>query len=98
MTTSATPKRESHYLKTIRSKACPAVAANIFRRKAPDGSLYLDFEISRAWKSGEREGYSSRFFAQHCEGIIEAAENATAWIEQNAAFDDGLPDQSPNGH
>ncbi len=97
MTTETTPNRESHYVTTVRSKACPAIAANIFRRQAKNGSHYLDYEINRAWKTEEREGYSTRFFAQHCEGIVEVAEGATAWIEQNPVFEDGLPEHSSNG-
>ena len=90
-------KRESNYVTTIRSAVCPAIAANIFRRSTPDGHTYLDYEISRAWKSGNREGYSSRFYARNREGIKEVAELASDWIERNPQAADGLPEQPVNG-
>ena len=53
--------KESNYVNTIRSKVDPAIAANIFRRATQDGHTYLDYELSRAWKTEKREGYSNRF-------------------------------------
>ena len=81
--------KESNYVITLRSEICPAIAANVFRRSTPDGHLYLDFEISRAWKSGNREGYSSRFYARNREGIKEVADLASDWIEKNPQAADG---------
>lgn len=89
--------KESHYVVTLRSEICPAIAANIFRRPAPNGQTYLDYEISRAWKSGNRQGYSSRFYAQNREGIKEVADLASDWIERNPQADDGLSEDSANG-
>jgi len=81
--------KESHYVITLRSEVCPAVAANVFRRSAPDGGTYLDFEISRSWKSGDRQGYSSRFFVQNREGLKEVVDMACDWIERNPQAADG---------
>ena len=41
-------KKTNQYVKTFR---CGAVATNIFRRQAPGGFEYLDFGVSRSWKS-----------------------------------------------
>ena len=91
-------KKESNYVTTVRSETCPAIAANIFRRSTQDGHTYLDYEISRSWKSANREGYSSRFYARNRDGIKEVAEMASDWIERNPQAADGLPERSLNGN
>ena len=76
-------KKESNYVHTIRSETDPAIAANVFRRVTQDGHAYLDFELSRAWKSGKREGYSNRFYDRNRDGLIEVITKVTEWMEQN---------------
>lgn len=90
-------KKVSNYVITLRSELCPAIAANIFRRSTPDGHPYLDFEISRAWKSGSREGYSTRFYARNRDGIKEVADMAADWIEKNPEAADGPISPSGDG-
>jgi len=89
--------KESHYVTTLRSQSCPAIAANIFRRPAPDGETYLDYEISRAWKSGDRQGYSTRLYARHRDGIKEVVDLATEWIENYPQSAEELGERSING-
>ncbi len=97
MSKQSSKKRESNYVTTVRSEACPAIAANIFRRTSQDGHTYLDYEISRSWKTASREGYSTRFYARNRDGIKEVADLASDWIEQNPQAADGLPERSLNG-
>lgn len=66
--------------------------------RTPDGHLYLDFEISRAWKAGSREGYSPRFYARNRDGIKEVADMAADWIENNPEAADGPMAPSGDGH
>lgn len=96
MPTPAKNKKESNYVITLRSEICPAIAANIFRRSTPDGHPYLDFEVSRAWKSGNRQGYSSRFYARNRDGIKEVVDLASEWIQQNPHAADELSSTNPN--
>jgi len=94
------PKKEnkqSNYVITLRSEICPAVAANVFRRSTADGHTYLDYEISRAWKSGSRQGYSSRFYARNRDGIKEVVDLACDWIEQHPQAADGPLSPSDDG-
>lgn len=90
-------KKDTNYVITLRSESCPAIAANIFRRSTQDGHTYLDFEISRAWKSGSREGYSSRFYARNRDGLREVVEMACDWIENNPQAADGPLSPSADG-
>ena len=90
-------KKGSNYVITLRSELCPAIAAHVFRRSTPDGHTYLDFEVNRAWKSGNRDGYSSRFYARNCDGIKEVADMAAEWIEKNPEAADGPLAPSDDG-
>lgn len=76
-------KRETQEpLKTFR---VGAIAANVWQRQTPTGFEYLDFSLSRSWKlkSGEKEGYSTSFFHNNEEALIEVIEKATAFIVEN---------------
>ncbi|MEM9511607.1 MAG: hypothetical protein AAF978_02825 [Cyanobacteria bacterium P01_E01_bin.48] len=75
--------KESNYIRTFRSKVSPAVAANVYRGTTSDGHTYLYYEISRYWSSGQREGYSSRFYSRNADGLAEVVTAAAAWIEEN---------------
>jgi len=89
-------KKETNYVHTIRSKVDPAVAANIFRRATQDSHTYLDYELSRAWKTKKREGYSSRFYTRNCEGLVEVIQRATEWIAQNPQAADSEGEYMPS--
>lgn len=61
-----------------------AIAASIWRRQAASGYEYYDFSLSRSWKSqssGE-EGYSTNFFANNEEAMVEVVLAASSWIAQ----------------
>ena len=74
--------RTNDYVKTFR---CGAVAANIFRRQAPGGFEYLDFGLSRAWKSSNgKEGYSQNFFPGNCEPLHMVIDQACHYIGQQS--------------
>lgn len=75
-------EKSGNYVTTIRDGA---IAANIFRGVTPDGHAYLYFSLSRSWKSstGNREGYSDRFYVRNGEAIQKVVAKASQWIEKN---------------
>ena len=76
-------KHTNNYVKTFRSGA---VAANVFSRQAPGGFEYLDFSLSRAWKTaGGKEGYSQNFFAGNEEALHTVIEQASDFIDAHGA-------------
>ena len=78
----------SNYVKTIREGA---IAANVFRGNTADGHTYLYFELSRSWKaqSGNREGYSKKFYDRNVEALQRVSANAAAWIQEHPEAADG---------
>ena len=85
----------SNYVTTIREGA---IAANIFRGNTPDGHTYLYFELSRSWKaqSGNREGYSKKFYDRNAEALQRVIADASAWIQQRPEAADGPVSESPS--
>lgn len=79
-------KRKSNAQKPIKTFRVGAIAANVWKRQTPTGFEYLDFSLSRSWKlkSGEKEGYSTSFFHNNKEALIEVVEQATAFIVENS--------------
>jgi hypothetical protein len=76
-------KQTRNYVKTFRDGA---VAANVFARRAPGGFEYLDFSLSRAWKtSNDKEGYSQSFFANNCEALHAVIDQACEFVDQHNA-------------
>ena len=75
-------KHSNAYVTTIREGA---IAANIFRGQSPDGHSYLYFALSRSWKSasGNREGYSDRFYDRNEEALSNVVAKACVWIREN---------------
>ncbi len=70
--------KTDNYVTTCRAGA---VAANVFRRTAPGGFEYLDFSLSRAWKTANgKEGYSQNFFAKNSDAIHTVVDEACAFI------------------
>ena len=75
-------RKTNKYVKTFRNGA---VAANVFSRQAPGGFEYLDFGLSRAWKTTNgKEGYSQNFFAKNQEAFHEVIAQACHFIQQHA--------------
>ena len=79
----------SNYVTSIRDGG--ALAANIFRGNTADGHTYLYFELSRSWKSqsGNREGYSKKYYPRNVEAICKVAQLAADWIEEHPEAADG---------
>ena len=72
------PSKTSNYVRTFREGA---VAANVFQRVAVGGFEYLDFSISRAWKTpGGKEGYSQNFFSRNRDSIHKVVDEACDFI------------------
>ena len=79
-------KDTSKYVKTFRNGA---IAANVFARLAPGGFEYLDFGLSRAWKtSNGKDGYSQNFFAKNQDALHEVIDQACYFIQQHAVASD----------
>ena len=59
-----------------------AVAATIWRRQSSAGMEYLDFSLSRSWKSkdGEKEGYSHNFFEANEKALVQVIIKACSFI------------------
>jgi len=94
MSKNKSPKKaSSKYIETIRDGA---VAANIFRGNTADGHTYLYFELSRSWKTttGNREGYSKRFYERNSDALCTVIQQAQRWIEQNPEAADGPLNES----
>ena len=64
-----------------------AVAASIWLRQSPTGSMYFDFSLSRSWKSvsTEKAGYSRNYFARNRAAILSVVDKACDWIEREEA-------------
>ena len=84
----------SNHVHTVREGA---VAANIFRGNTADGFTYLYFELSRAWKtqSGNREGYSRKFYDRNAEALYGVIEKAAKWIQLHPEAADGPIKEMP---
>ena len=88
MSKSKKTQASSNYVKTIRDGA---IAANIFRGNTADGHTYLYFELSRSWKAqtGNREGYSKKFYDRNAEALCRVIMQAASWIQQHPEAADG---------
>ena len=80
-------------LKTIREGA---VAASIWSRQSSTGHDYLEFSLSRSWKSksGDKEGYSQNFFENNEEAIVQVITKACHFIRSRQT---GLSVNDANG-
>ena len=79
-------KTNNNYVRTFRDGA---IAANIFRRTAPGGFEYLDFSISRAWKTTNgKEGYSANFFDNNRDAIHNVVDQACEFITATRPAED----------
>jgi len=85
MSKSKKQQAASNYVKTIRDQEQPAIAANIFRGNTADGFTYLYYELARSWKtqSGNREGYSKKFYDRNDQALCRVILAASEWITKN---------------
>jgi hypothetical protein len=73
-------EKPNNYVKTFRRGS---IAANVFLRTAPGGFEYLDFCLSRAWKStAEKEGYSQNFFSRNQRALHDVIDQACEFIDK----------------
>ena len=85
MTEGTTTKKKRDTQKPLKTFRVGAIAASVWQRQTPTGFEYLDFSLSRSWKlkSGEKEGYSTSFFHNNEEALVEVIEQAAAFILEN---------------
>jgi len=63
----------------------------------PDGHAYLYFSLSRSWKSasGNRQGYTDRFYDRNGAAIQSVVAKACAWMQENPEAADGVKVEEP---
>lgn len=70
------------------------VAASIWQKTTGHGLTYLEFTLSRSWKTKSgKSGYSQAFFGRNEAALINVAKQASAYIadfEAKAAANDNL--------
>jgi hypothetical protein len=85
-------KTNNNYVRTFREGA---VAANVFQRTAPGGFEYLDFSISRAWKTQNgKEGYSANFFDNNRDAIHNVVNQACEFIVATRPAEDSTAEKA----
>ena len=85
MSDETTSKKKRETQKPLKTFRVGAIAANVWKRQTPTGFEYLDFSLSRSWKlkSGEKEGYSTSFFHNNEDALVDVIEQAAAFILEN---------------
>ena len=85
MTEGTTTKKKRETQKPLKTFRVGAIAASVWQRQTPTGFEYLDFSLSRSWKlkSGEKEGYSTSFFHNNEDALVDVIEQAAAFILEN---------------
>jgi len=85
MAEDTTTKKKRETQKPLKTFRVGAVAASVWQRQTPTGFEYLDFSLSRSWKlkSGEKEGYSTSFFHNNQDALVDVIEQAAAFIMEN---------------
>ena len=85
MAEDTTTKKKRDTQKPLKTFRVGAIAASVWQRQTPTGFEYLDFSLSRSWKlkSGEKEGYSTSFFHNNEEALVEVIQQASAFILEN---------------
>ena len=80
-----TTKKKRDTQKPLKTFRVGAIAASVWQRQTPTGFEYLDFSLSRSWKlkSGEKEGYSTSFFHNNEDALVDVIEQAAAFILEN---------------
>ena len=71
----------------IHSIVCGNVKADIFACQTNNGFRFLQFSLGRCFvsQSSQKESHSNFFFADNQDEIIQAVQDATAWISQQTA-------------
>jgi len=66
-----------------------AIAASIWKRQTSTGFEYLDFSLSRSWKTkaGDKEGYSQNFFPGNEEALQAVIAEACEFIRRHLLAD-----------
>lgn len=63
-----------------------AIAASIWRRSTGHGMDYLEYTLSRSWKSkADKTGYSHSYFPRNEEALLSVVKQATAYITTTEA-------------
>ena len=85
MSDETTSKKKRETQKPLKTFRVGAIAASVWQRQTPTGFEYLDFSLSRSWKlkSGEKEGYSTSFFHNNEDALVDVIEQAAAFILEN---------------
>ena len=85
MSDETTSKKKRETQKPLKTFRVGAIAANVWKRQTPTGFEYLDFSLSRSWKlkSGEKEGYSTSFFHNNEDALVDVIKQAAAFILEN---------------
>ena len=85
MSDETTSKKKRETQKPLKTFRVGAIAANVWKRQTPTGFEYLDFSLSRSWKlkSGEKEGYSTSFFHNNEDALVDVIKQAAAFIMEN---------------
>ena len=85
MTEGTTTKKKRETQKPLKTFRVGAIAASVWQRQTPTGFEYLDFSLSRSWKlkSGEKEGYSTSFFHNNEDALVDVIKQAAAFIMEN---------------
>ena len=85
MAEDTTTKKKRETQKPLKTFRVGAVAASVWQRQTPTGFEYLDFSLSRSWKlkSGEKEGYSTSFFHNNEDALVDVIKQAVAFILEN---------------
>ena len=85
MTEGTSTKKKRETQKPLKTFRVGAIAASVWQRQTPTGFEYLDFSLSRSWKlkSGEKEGYSTSFFHNNEDALVDVIEQAAAFILEN---------------
>ena len=85
MSDDKTKNRKGNVQKPIKMFRVGAIAASVWKRQTSTGFEYLDFSLSRSWKlkSGEKEGYSTSFFHNNEDALVDVIKQAAAFILEN---------------
>ncbi len=86
MSDDKTKNRKGNVQKPIKMFRVGAIAASVWKRQTSTGFEYLDFSLSRSWKlkSGEKEGYSTSFFHNNEDALLDVVEQASEFIRENS--------------
>lgn len=70
-----------------------AISASIYRRQSPSGYAYLDFSLTRSWKTqtSGKTGCSTNYFALNRNELVAAIDSAAAWIDKNDNLEAAVP-------